>query len=94
MFPIQNIATIDGDSKTGNLHRVKRGGVYGALGKTLVKIGPTIKTSCIIPLPGYCPLVKALGKVYVKVGLGLKKLGTKFKAIAPKLPFKDPALWG
>ena len=60
----------------------------------LIKIWPTIMTSCIIPLPGYCPLVKSPGKVYVKVGLGLKKLGMKFKAIAPKLPFKDPALWG
>ena len=69
-------------------HRVKRGGVYGGVGKGLAKFGPKFKKMCLYPLVGpvLCPLIKPTGKLYIKIGLAAKKFGKTAKKKAPKLP--------
>ena len=78
-------------------HRVKRGGVYGGVGKGLAKLGLKFKTLCLIMVikkimlvnkygTVLCPLIKPFGKVYVKIGSVAKKFGKTVKKKAPKLP--------
>ena len=73
-----------------NRHRVKRGGAYGGVGKTASKLGLKFKKLCLVP--GYgtalCPLIKPVGKLYIKIGVGAKKFGKSLKKKAPKLPSK------
>ena len=85
-----DMEAFSGYSNAEDRHRVKRGGVYGGLGKKVSKIGKKFKKLCLIP--GYgtvgCPLFKPIGKLYTKLGLGLKKAGKTLTKIAPILPVK------
>ena len=86
-----DMEAISGYSNAEDRHRVKRAGVYGGVGKKLTKFGPKFKKLCLIP--GYgtvlCPVIKPIGKLYTKLGLGAKKAGKTFTKIAPILPVKD-----
>ena len=73
------------------LHRVKRGGLLGVMGKPLRIIGPVYPKLCFVPPLGtaLCPVVKKLGSAATKIGLASKKYAPTFTKIMPKLIFKD-----
>ena len=77
------------------LHRVKRGGLLGVMGKPLRIIGPVYPKLCFVPPLGtaLCPVVKKLGSAATKVGLASKKYAPTVTKILikafPKFIFKD-----